>query len=147
MFYRKLYVLQETLAVGLFRQCAAVSVACHWAWAGLGRTKMHEGKLAEAASHIQQVSQPDNSRHGTHSKSIVIYWYYIALYIDNVLMVYSTACRPVIAAVARQACSRASACRRSRSNPHDLSVSYVIFPVFHFSYMSTITKVDKRIVF
>lgn len=47
---------QETLAVGLFRQCAAVSVACHWAWAGLGRTKILEGKLAEAASHIQQAS-------------------------------------------------------------------------------------------
>ncbi|CAM9704269.1 unnamed protein product [Scytosiphon promiscuus] len=45
---------QETLAVGLFRQCAAVSVACHWAWAGLGRSKIVEGKLAEAASHIQQ---------------------------------------------------------------------------------------------
>eukprot|EP00903_Cladosiphon_okamuranus_P012909 g12052.t2 len=45
---------QETLAVGLFRQCAAVSVACHWAWAGLGRTKILERKLAEAASHIQQ---------------------------------------------------------------------------------------------
>lgn len=41
--------------MGLFRQCAAVSVACHWAWAGLGRTKILEGKLAEAASHIQQV--------------------------------------------------------------------------------------------
>lgn len=41
--------------MALFRQCAAVSVACHWAWAGLGRTKILEGKLAEAASHIQQV--------------------------------------------------------------------------------------------
>ncbi|CAM9761809.1 unnamed protein product [Ectocarpus sp. 12 AP-2014] len=49
-----LHTGQETLAVALFRQCAAVSVACHWAWAGLGRTKILEGKLAEAASHIQQ---------------------------------------------------------------------------------------------
>lgn len=47
--------MQDTLAVALFRQCAAVSVACHWAWAGLGRTKILEGKLPEAASHIQQV--------------------------------------------------------------------------------------------
>lgn len=46
---------QDTLAVALFRECAAVSVACHWAWAGLGRTKILEGKLPEAASHIQQV--------------------------------------------------------------------------------------------
>ncbi|CAN0151264.1 unnamed protein product, partial [Ectocarpus fasciculatus] len=49
-----LHTGQDTLAVALFRQCAAVSVACHWAWAGLGRTKILEGKLAEAASHIQQ---------------------------------------------------------------------------------------------
>ncbi|CAM9615837.1 unnamed protein product, partial [Hapterophycus canaliculatus] len=49
---------QETLAVGLFRQCAGVSVACHWAWAGLGRSEILEGKLAEAASHIQQASCP-----------------------------------------------------------------------------------------
>lgn len=55
MSYPFFFVPQETLAVGLFRQCAAVSVACHWAWAGLGRTKILEGKLAEAASHIQQV--------------------------------------------------------------------------------------------
>lgn len=55
MIILEFVISQETLAVGLFRQCAAVSVACHWAWAGLGRTKILEGKLAEAASHTQQV--------------------------------------------------------------------------------------------
>lgn len=50
--------------MGLFRQCAAVSVACHWAWAGLGRSKILEGKLAEAASHIQQASKAPDLQKG-----------------------------------------------------------------------------------
>ncbi|CAM9587326.1 unnamed protein product, partial [Choristocarpus tenellus] len=45
---------QETLALALFRKCAELSVSCHWAWAGLGRSGMLKGELAEAAGQLQQ---------------------------------------------------------------------------------------------
>lgn len=47
---------QETLAVGLLRECAASSVACHWAWAGLARIEILAGKLGQASAHLQQVT-------------------------------------------------------------------------------------------
>lgn len=41
--------------MALFKECAVVSVACDWAWADLGRLKILEGKISEAAAHLQQV--------------------------------------------------------------------------------------------
>lgn len=46
---------QETLAKSLLRECAAASVSCDWAWAALSRVEILDGKISEAASHLQQV--------------------------------------------------------------------------------------------
>lgn len=32
-------------------------MGCDWAWAALGRVEMFEGKLSEAAAHLQQVPE------------------------------------------------------------------------------------------